>query len=220
MPDNLECLGHVLREPGITADRSKLDKIRQWPMPTARVEMQSFLSLCNFYHKYIAKYAEAAKPLYTATKELKIEPTPELVTAFERLKSMMCAIPLVRLPNPDKPFILTTDASTIAVGAELSQSDENGEFPVLWFSKALNPAQRNYSTYERELFAVVLSCDAYHVFLLGREFLLRTDHRALMGIFNSKLTNSARITKWLLKLKPYKFSVQIIKGKDNTVAES
>jgi len=133
---------------------------------------------------------------------------------------MMCAIPLVRLPNPDKPFILTTDASTIAVGAELSQSDENGEYPVLWFSHALNSAQRNYSTYERELFAAVLACDAFHVFLLGRQFLLRTDHRALMGIFNSKLTNSARITKWLLKLQPYQFVVEIIKGKDNIVADS
>jgi len=182
--------------------------------------MQSFLGLCNFYHKYIKNYAEAATPLYASTKALKIEVTPELLAAFDRMKSMMCAIPLVRLPNPDKPFILTTDASTIAVGAELSQFDENGEYPVMWFSKALNSAQRNYSTYERELFAVVLGCDAGHVFLLGREFVLRTDHRALMGIFNSKLTNSARITKWLLKLQPYRFQIEIIKGKDNTVADS
>ncbi len=64
-----------------------------------------------------------------------------MITAFDRMKSMMCAIPLVRLPNPEKPFILTTDASTIAVGAELSQFDAEGEYPVLWFSKALNPAQ-------------------------------------------------------------------------------
>jgi hypothetical protein len=67
---------------------------------------------------------------------------------------------------------------------------------------------------------VVLATDVIHVFLLGREFLLRTDHRALRGIFNSKLTNSARITKWLLKLQPYKFVVQVIRGKDNIVADS
>ena len=80
-----------------------------------------------------------------------------MITAFERLKGMMCAIPLVRLPNPDKPFILTTDVSTIAVGPELSQRDENGvEYPLLWFSKALNSAQRNYSTYEREFLAIIL----------------------------------------------------------------
>jgi hypothetical protein len=175
LPDKLEFLGHVLSADGITADTSKIDKIRQWPMPAARVEMQSFLGLCNYYHKYIAKYAEAAKPRYAATKDLHITATPELIADFNRMKGMMCAIPLVRLPNPDKPFILTTDASTIAVGAELSQSDENGEYPVLWFSHTLNSAQRNYSTYERELFAAVLACDAFHVFLLGRQFLLRTD---------------------------------------------
>ena len=164
-------------------------------MPVARGEMQSSLGLCNFYHKYIAKYPEAAKPLYTATKELRIPCRPELIAAFDRMKQMMCPFPLVRLPNPDKPFILTTDASTIAVGAELSQSDVDSEYPVLWFSKALNSAQNNYSTYERELLAVVLSCDAWHVFLLGRPFLLRTDHRALMAIFNPKLTTSARASK-------------------------
>ena len=96
------------------------------------------------------------------------------------MKDMMCAIPLVRLPNPNKPFILTTDASTDALGAELSRTEENGEYPLGWFSRALNSAQRNYSKYERELFAVVLATDVFHVFLLGREFLLRTDHRALM----------------------------------------
>ena len=95
--------------------------------------------------------------MYTEKKELRILGTPELVAVFDRMKQMMCPIPLVRLPNPDNPFILTTDASTIAVGAELSQSDADGEYPVLWFSKALNSAQKNYSTYERELLAVVLN---------------------------------------------------------------
>ena len=67
---------------------------------------------------------------------------------------------------------------------------------------------------------MVLATDVFQVFLLGREFLLRTDHRALMGIFNSKLTNSVHITKWLLKLQPYKFVVQVIRGKDNIVDDS
>ena len=80
LPDKLDFLGHVLSADGITADRSKIDKIRQWPMPTERVQMQSFLGLCNFYHKFIAKYAEAAKPLYTATKELRITGTPDVIT--------------------------------------------------------------------------------------------------------------------------------------------
>ena len=104
--------------------------------------MQTFFGLCNYYHKYIAKYAEEAKPLYAGTKELRITATPVLAAEFQRMKDMMGAIPLVRLPNPNKPFILTTDASTIAVGAELGQFDENGEYPVLWFSRALNSAQR------------------------------------------------------------------------------
>ena len=127
---------------------------------------------------------------------------------------------MVKIPDPSKPFILTTDASNYAVGAELRQVENGEEHPVLWFSKALTSSQVNYSTYERELLAVVLACEHFCIYLLGKEFLLRTDHRALMGIFTSKMANSSRIAKWLLILHPVKFQIDVIKGKDNIVADA
>ncbi len=220
LPEKLEFLGHILSEHGITADSSKIDRIREWPFPKTKTEMQSFLRLCNYYRRLVPEFGDSAKPLYTATAEPKIVETPELRQVFEILREKLCSIPVVRLPNPNKPFILITDASNYAVGAELRQVEGPDEYPVLWFSKALTSSQVNYSTYERELLAVVLACENFSVFLLGRDFVLRTDHRALIGIFTSKIANSSRIAKWLLKLQPYRFEIQVIKGKDNVVADA
>jgi len=91
---------------------------------------------------------------------------------------------------------------------------------VSFYSQSLSACQRNYSTYERELFAVVKACEAFRVFLLGKAFNLRTDHRALCGLFSSTLQTSNRVVKWVMRLQPFKFTIQIIKGKDNIVADA
>ena len=218
-PKEMHYLGHVISKGTIAADRSKLDKVREWPFPNTGVEMASFLGLCNYYRRLIPHYAEAAVPLYKQTNENAIVASDELRASFAALKKELCDSVSVRIPNPERPFIVETDASLIAVGAVLKQSDTE-EYPTLFYSMALNPAQRNYSTYERELLAVVKACDAFRVFLLGNDFLLRTDHRALAAIFNSPLSTSSRVSKWLLALQPFCFKIEIIPGKENVVADS
>ena len=118
-------------------------------------------------------------------------PTSELSDAYMRLKSDLCDSVALKLPNPEKPFVLETDASSVAVGAVLKQMDGDEEVSTLFYSLALNSAQRNYSTYERELLAVVKACDAFRVFLLGRHFTLRTDQKALAAIFISAMSVSS-----------------------------
>ena len=147
--------------------------------------MASFLGLCNYYRRLIPHFADDAVPLYKQTTELRVLPTPELSDAFVKLKSDLCDSVALKLPNPEKPFVLETDASSVAVGAVLKQMDGEEEVSTLFYSLALNSAQRNYSTYERELLAVVKACDAFRVFLLGRHFPFRTDHKALAEIFNN-----------------------------------
>ena len=53
-------------------------------------------------------------------------------------------------PKPVKPFVVETDASSVAVGAVVKQTDGEDEVSTLFYSLALNSAQRNYATYERE----------------------------------------------------------------------
>ena len=108
-----------------------------------------------------------------------------LEMAFTKLTDELCDGVAVNLPNPDKPFVVEIDASLNAVGAVLLQIEGEYEYPTLFYSPALTTAQRNYSTYERELVAVVNAGDAFTVYLLGKEFTQRTDHAALSAIFTS-----------------------------------
>ena len=91
---------------------------------------------------------------------------------------------MIRLPDPQRDFILETDGSRTAIGAVLKQKfDDTGlEHLVGFFSRALSGPERNYAAYELELYAVVRAVEHFRMFLVGREFLLRTDHAALRNL--------------------------------------
>ena len=107
-----------------------------------------------------------------------------------------------------------------AVGAVLKQMDGEEEVSTLFYSLAMKSAQRNYSKNERELLAVVNVYDAFRVFLLGRHFTFRVDHKALAAIFNSAMSVSSRVPKGLLALQTSDFAIEVIAGKQNGVADS
>ena len=142
-PDSIQYLGHIIKDGKIAADRSKLEKIREWPFPKTGNQMASFLGLCNFYRRLIPHFAAYAEPLYKQVLELKVTASEVLETAFAKLKDKLCDGVAVKLPNPDKPCVLETDASIHAVGAVLLQREGEHEYPTLFYSQALNPAQGN-----------------------------------------------------------------------------
>ena len=139
----------------------------------------SFLGLCNFYSSLIPRFAELAAPFYRAMT-LKEAPTREEVNElrelFGQLKTHITSQPVVRNPDHTKPFLLETDASQYSMGAVLKQGQPPNENPVGYFSRGLSKAEKNYTVYEKELYAVVRACEHFVAFLLGTHFILRTDH--------------------------------------------
>ncbi len=106
--------------------------------------------------------------------------TREDIERFAKLKRRLCAAPRLAHPNLEAPFTVYTDASNIALYAVILQRDTGGvERVIYFFSTKLSSAQRNYSTLEREILAVVCALEHFKVYLLARSFRLRTDHRAL-----------------------------------------
>ena len=83
---------------------------------------------------------------------------------FAKLKEAMCAATAVRIPDTDLPFLLHTDAINVALGAVLMQQAKEGEYTLSFYSQGLTKPERNYSTYEKELLAVVKSCEAFHIY--------------------------------------------------------
>ena len=114
-PDSIQYFGHIIKNGKIAADRSKLDKIREWPFPKTGNEMASFLGQCNYYRRLIPHFAEYAEPLYKHVIELNVTASEVLETAFAKLKDELCDGVAVKLSNLHRPFVVENDASIHAV---------------------------------------------------------------------------------------------------------
>ena len=88
-----------------------------------------------------------------------------------------------------------------------------------FFNRALSGSERNYAAYELEMYAVVWAVEHFRMFLLGREFLLRTDHAALAKLLRRDLPPTTRVERWILRLSEYMFRIQHQRGIDNVIAE-
>ena len=198
-------LGHVISFSGVSPDPAKLRVLADWPLPTSVRKPQSFLGFMNYYSDFIDEQTALTSSLYDLTAARKgTEPvhfTHEDIERFAEFKRRLCAAPCLAHPNLEAPFTLYTDASQIAVGSVLLQRDTTGvERPISFFSKKLSSAQRNYSTFERECFAVVCALEHFRVYLLARPFRLRIDHRALQWLVSKEPKASVRISGWLATL--------------------
>ena len=223
--DQVLYLGHLISAAGVAPDPAKLQVLADWPRPTTVREMQSFLGFVNFYNDYIADATELTSPLYDLTASKKgndpIHLSAENIKSFEAIKSRLCDGPRLAHPDLERLFVLYTDASMIAIGAVFLQSDSDGiERAVSFFSKKLFPAQRNYSTFERECLAIICALVHFRVYLLGRRFRLRTDHRAMAWLFSKKPKSSARISGWLAILMEYPIVIEYVRGANNSIADA
>ena len=196
------------------------------------------LGISNHYRKFIDNYAETAKPLYDLM-ELKNVPkhfrkrngavngkrvlltwNDSAQTNFEKLKQTLCSDLVLALPDFNKPFYLSTDASDYGYGAVLEQKQDDGSFrPIAYFSKNYTAAQKNYATPEKELLALVMAIEYFHQYLYGKPFFINTDHLPLTWIQTKKNTH-ARLERWLLRLSIYDFEIIHIPGKLNVVADN
>ncbi|KAL1254106.1 hypothetical protein QQF64_016335 [Cirrhinus molitorella] len=118
----------------------------------------------------------------------------------------------------DERSILQTDASDRGLGAVLLQEGPDARRPIAFLSRKLFPREVRYSIVEKECLAVKWALDSLKYYLLGREFILETDHKALQWLQRMKDTNS-RITRWYLAMQPYRFSIQHVPGKENLTAD-
>ncbi|KAK3540172.1 hypothetical protein QTP70_027426, partial [Hemibagrus guttatus] len=175
------------REPssGIQMDEGKITTIRNWPAPTTVKELQRFLGFANFYRRFIQNYSSIANSLTSLlrNKPKSLAWSPAAEEAFNTLKKAFTTATLLIHPDPNKPFIVEVDASTTGVGAVLSQQQGNPSRlrPCAFFSRKLNPAERNYDIGNRELLAVKLALEEWRHWLEGAKhsFLVLTDHENL-----------------------------------------
>ena len=131
----------------------------------------------------------------------------------------MTSAPILSLPNPTDPFILDTDASGTAIGAELIQLQNGEETVIAYGSLSLSPEQRRYCVTRRELLAVIRFTRQYRHYLLGKHFIVRTDHGSLTWLLNFK-EPQGQLARWLEELGQYDMTVVHRPGKKHQNADA
>jgi hypothetical protein len=211
----LTFLEHVVSKHGVKPDGRKVEAVRNFPVPTNTREVKGFLGLAGYYRRFVPNFSKIAKPL---TKLLSKGTTyvwnDETNESFNKLKELLITEPILQYPDFKQPFVLTTDASNDAIGAVLSQGPIGKDLPIAYASRTLNNAEKNYSTTEKELLAIVWGCKHFRQYLYGRKFTIVTDHRSLTWIFSSKLL------RWRLQLEEYDYNVIYKKGTENSNADA
>lgn len=214
--EQLEFLGHIVNKDGIEPTPEKLEVVRRMTPPRNRTEVRSFLGFVGYYRRFIKEFAHIARPLHELTKkDVKFGWTEDCQKSFELLKEKLISAPVLRRPDFEKPFILTTDGSYSGLGAVLSQKDNKGdEFVVGYFSRSLRGAEKNYTVTEVECLGVIFAVQKCKHYLLGKKFLLKTDHSALRWLINSS-EPTGRMARWVMQLMEYDFEIEHISGKRN-----
>ncbi|QRV84393.1 Retrotransposable element Tf2 protein [Ceratobasidium sp. AG-Ba] len=177
-------------------------------------EVLKILRENNLYAK-LSKCEFFVKKVIFLGLDTKFEWTQECQQAFEEIKKRVSQDPVLIHPDPDKPFILETDASGIAIGAILSQRGEDGYLhPVAYLSKSYNDAQRNYDTANKELLAIVESLKHWRIYLEGTilPVTVFTDHRNLERWKNAETFNR-RHARWHMELASFNFEIHYRPGK-------
>ena len=221
--EETEFLGFSISGSGVATCQDKIAKVRDWPTPTNMREVQQFLGLASYYRRFIKGFSGIAAPLHALTKhDTAFSWTKACAAAFRFLKNRLISAPILAYPDFSKDsgmFILDADASQVGMGAVLSQRQGDVERVIGYASQVLTKSQRNYSTYERELLAVVTFAQQFRCYLLGKPFLLRSDHQAIRSLMSSK-EPAGRRARWIEQLSEYQYSVEHRPGRLHTNADA
>lgn len=183
-----EChfLGHKITANSIQPQFKKLDVVARLPSPTDKRELQSVLGFLTYHQSYIQNFAEIAAPLYKLlNKRTEFSWGPLEEASLQKLKDLLLENPrmgIADLSPESGEMILDCDCSTVAMGYCLAQIQQGQEIPLAFASKCLKPSQKHWCSYKLEIAAIFEGLKKFQHYLLGKHFILRTDHKPLLSL--------------------------------------
>ncbi|GJW14343.1 putative reverse transcriptase domain-containing protein [Tanacetum coccineum] len=212
----VQFLGHVIDSEGIHVDPAKIESIKDWTSPKSPTEIRQFLGLAGYYRRFIEGFSKIAKPMTKLTqKKVKFEWGDKQEAAFQLLKQKLCSAPILALPEGSEDFIAYCDASKKGLGAVLMQREK----VISYASRQLKIHEKNYTTHDLELGAVVFALKIWRHYLYGTKCTVFTDHKSLQHILDQKELNM-RQRRWLELLSDYDCDIRYHPGKANVVADA
>jgi hypothetical protein len=167
-------LGHIVNFSGIKPDPDKLLVISEFQRPSNPKTVRSFVGLVSYFRKFLPDITRLLEPIQNSIKTKNFTWDNYAEQAFLQCKTLLTTDLSLKFPDFTRPFTLATDASSFAAGATLEQ--DHGV--VSYFSKKFTGSELNYSTYEKELFAIILALKKFGHYLRSTQFTIYTDNSA------------------------------------------
>ncbi|GJY15672.1 putative reverse transcriptase domain-containing protein [Tanacetum coccineum] len=177
---------------GIHVDPAKIESIKDWESPKTPIEIRQFLGLVGYYRRFIEGFSKIAKSTTKLTqKKVKFDWGDKPEAAFQLLKETLCSAPILALPEGAKNFIIYYDASHKGLGVVLMQNEK----VIAYASQQLKIHEKNYTTYDLKLGAVVFALKLWRHYLYETKYTVYTDHKSLQHILDKKELNM-RQRRW------------------------
>ncbi|GJS28069.1 putative reverse transcriptase domain-containing protein [Tanacetum coccineum] len=171
---------------GIHVDPAKIEAIKDWASPKTPIEIRQFLSLAGYYRRFIKGFLKIARSMTKLTqKNVKFEWGETAEAAFQLLKQKLCSAPILTLPEGSENFAVYCDASHKGLGAILMQREK----VIAYASRQLKVYEKNYTTHDLKLGAVVFALKMWRHYLYGTKCVVFTDHKSLQHILDQKELN-------------------------------
>ena len=222
-------LGHLVSSDGVAPDPDKIACVQSWPVPQTISQVRSWLGFSGYYRRYIAGYAQIARPLNSLLigvpknkkQNAAIQWDENCQQSFDMLKQRLLEAPILGFADFKFPFRLYTDASNVGLGAVLAQMQDGKERVIAYASRSLSQTERNdinYSSFKLELLALKWAVtEKFKDYLWGSQFTVYTDNNPLVHLSTAKL--GAVEQRWAAQLANYHFELKYKPGKDNVNAD-
>eukprot|EP00054_Salpingoeca_dolichothecata_P030290 m.245018 g.245018 ORF g.245018 m.245018 type:complete len:866 (-) comp26633_c7_seq3:191-2788(-) len=215
----LDFLGFNIGSGRLQMPDQKVKDFAAFKPPADRTQLRRFLGATNYFAKLIKNYATLAAPLNDLLSPgVPYQLSSSALESFNSLKLALTRNPVLSAINFQLPFVLETDASTVAVGACLLQQHPDGLHPVAYHSRKLNHAQCNYPVHDLELLSIVSALRRFRPFVFGSCIEIITDHKPLIYLL-TQASLSTRQHRWMAELSQYDYTIKYRKGKNNPLAD-
>jgi hypothetical protein len=219
----VEYVGHLINEHGINFSADKKELVANFEKPTDIGTLKSFVGLAGFFRRHIRGYAELVHPLnelcegYEKKHKGNILEWDEISSkAFVDTQNAIVNCQTLFYRDQSAPIRVYTDASDYGIGAYLCQVIDNVEQPIAFISKTLSKAEKKWSVYEKEAFAIFYALRKWEHHLQDTKFTLFTDHKNLTYLNKDP---SPKVMRWKIAVQEYDFDLAYIEGKKNVVAD-
>jgi hypothetical protein len=200
----------------VAIDPDNIKVIMDWPTPKDVSDIISFMGLAGYYRRFIKGFSKIGCSFTSLQKNgVKFIWTSECEERFKEMKYLLTNVPMLKIVDPNKVFLMCTNSCKKGLGGVLMQEGH----VIFYESRKLNEHEVNYVTHNMELATIVHALKMWRHYLLGIIFLLMIDHSALGYLFDQPKLN-VRQARWMALLSDFDFEIKHIKGKENRVVDA